>query len=90
MKSPKLFLLCLAMIALSVAGYFRIKSLSHSRVEYSSLIIQNVEALTDNESEGEYDCKGFFGVCSFKCKHCGTDYWAIGSTFINRHNCKQK
>ena len=62
---------------------------SHSN-ETSNLLMQNVEALTDNESEGTSECKGLLGICTFTCQYCGYKYIAIGSTFINNHKCSQQ
>jgi len=39
----------MATIALTVSGYLGIQSYFHSEDEYSSLLSQNIEALTSNE-----------------------------------------
>ena len=85
----KIFLLpCIAAVA--IATFVGAKSFQTNAYESSSLLMQNVEALSKNESDGTSDCKGLLGKCSFKCSKCGYDYWAIGATFVNNHKCTQK
>ncbi len=79
---------CLAAVA--IATIVGKKAFESRAYETNSLLMQNVEALTDNESERESTCKGLLGICSFKCKDCGYAYWSIGSTFTNNHKCSQK
>lgn len=74
----------LCLIAVSITH----KSNTQS-VQLNPTALENIEALTDNERSGTSSCKGWFGKCSFTCKYCGYSYWAIGSTFVNKHKCKQ-
>lgn len=82
-----MILSCLASVV--IATVVCLKSFQTNAYEYSSLLLENVEALSDNESEGKSECKGWFGRCSFKCTHCGYEFSAIGSTFVNNHKCSQ-
>lgn len=73
------------MVVVSCFSYQQIKQ----NEEFSDLVLENMEALADNESESELDCDGWLGICSFKCDKCGTDWSAIGSTMLGEHTCKQ-
>lgn len=87
-KKVIMMLPCIAAVAFAtVVGK---KTFESHAYETNSLLMQNVEALTDNESDGKSTCKGLLGTCSFKCKDCGYEYWTIGSTFTNNHNYSQK
>lgn len=55
MKQSKIFLSLIAVIAMTAAGYRSIEPLSHSGDEYSSLFMQNVEALTRGENFEDCD-----------------------------------
>ena len=55
----------------------------------SELVLANVEALADNESESNLTCEGWLGFCSFECDKCGADWTAIGSTMKGSHTCRQ-
>ena len=88
MKKKFMMLSCIAAVAIAtVVGK---KTYESHAYETNSLLMQNVEALTNNESEGQSECKGLLGICNFNCKDCGYNYWAVGSTFINNHKCSQK
>ncbi len=50
MKQRKIVLPLIATIALTAAGYLGIKSFNHDDDAYSSLVMQNIEALTQGES----------------------------------------
>jgi len=61
MKQRKILLPLMATIALTATGYIGIQSFFHSEDEYSSLVMQNIEALSDPEggkgySISPYDC----------------------------------
>lgn len=86
----KIFLMLPCIAAVAIATFVGKKALESHAYETNSLLMQNVEALTDNESEGKSKCGGALGICSFKCEHCGYGYWSIGSTFTNNHKCSQK
>lgn len=81
---------CIAAIAIAtVVGK---KTFESHANETSSLLMQNVEALSsgDNDSNGTSKCEGLLGICTFSCKHCGYSYRSLGSTFTNNHSCTQK
>ncbi len=56
MKTKQILLPLLLIIVLIVVGYQGIKSLFYPECEYSSLLIQNAEALTDNNEPSKLDC----------------------------------
>ncbi len=77
---------------LFIAGFTLFASHKYNKqkaVYANDLLMANIEALSDNESEGTSTCEGLLGVCSFECSSCGYTYWSIGSKFTNRHKCKQ-
>lgn len=84
-----MMLSCIAAVAIAtVVGK---KTFESHAYETSNLLLQNVEALTQGiDSEGKSECLGWLGICSYKCPICGYSYTAIGSTFINNHNCSNK
>ena len=87
-KKNFLTLPCIAAVA--IATFVGKKTFESHAYETSSLLMQNVEALTANESKGNSKCNGLLGLCSFQCPYCGYSYWGIGSTFTNNHTCSQK
>ncbi len=50
MKQRKIVLPLIATIALTVAGYLGMESFNHDEDAYSSLLMQNIEALTDGDT----------------------------------------
>ncbi len=89
MNKKSFLALSFAAIAI-VSGYAGIKAFRSQACCENDLLMQNVEALSDNESEGVSTCEGALGICSFNCSSCGYKYWSIGSTFTNRHKCAQQ
>lgn len=61
----------------------------HKKHTYSKLLLENIEALADNESSGSSTCKGLLGTCKFKCSSCGWDWFAIRSEQNVNHKCNQ-
>ncbi len=49
MKQVKFVLLLMAVIAVTAIGYIGLQSFSFNKDEYSSLLLQNIEALSNNE-----------------------------------------
>lgn len=86
----KVFMMLPCIAAVAIVTVIGKKTFESYAYKTNSLLMQNIEALTDNESEGKSTCEGWLGTCSFKCKDCGYNYWSIGSTFTNNHNCSQK
>lgn len=56
MKPKQILLSMLSIIVLIALGYMGLKSLSYPLNERSSLLIQNVEALTNNNEPSKLDC----------------------------------
>lgn len=57
MKQRKIVLSLIATIALTAAGYLGMMSFNHEEDAYSSLLMQNIEALSNNEGTG-LSCTG--------------------------------
>jgi len=55
----------------------------------SDIVLANVEALADNESDSELDCEGLLGYCSYDCPSCGVSWWALGSKLVGHHVCSR-
>jgi len=58
MKQRKILLPLMATIALTVSGYFGMKSFNHNGDAYSSMLRDNIEALTNDET-GSQNSPGY-------------------------------
>lgn len=87
MKIKKSFGLLAAIAVVAAAGWSYQQSKQYDGM--SELVLANVEALADNESESNLTCEGWLGFCSFECDKCGADWTAIGSTMKGSHTCRQ-
>ncbi len=78
---------CIAAVA--IAAFVGKKTFGSQTSEASNLLMQNVEALADNESDSDLSCTGLLGRCTFKCNKCGTDWYAFGAHMKGSHKCAQ-
>ena len=69
MKITKLFIALIAISAVSLVGYSK-----YNTSDSSTLLMENVEALTDDEvsmylngPQKKYDCPGWFTGSGFRC-----------------------
>lgn len=63
---------------------------AHNKQEMTNLLLTNVEALSDNESDTDMNCEGLLGICKFNCPYCSFRWSAIGSHIVGSHKCSQR
>lgn len=78
----------IAIAASLLTGYTAYNA--HNKQDMKNLLLANIEALADNESETDMKCEGFLGICKFNCKHCNFSWSAIGSHIVGSHKCSQR
>ena len=85
MNKTRIYAIAIATILLT--GYTAYNA--HNKQETTNLLLANVEALADNESDTDMNCEGILGICKFNCPYCSFSWSAIGSHIVGSHKCSQ-
>ncbi len=61
----------------------------NARLEASSLLLQNLEAVARGEKTAKcsVECNGWFGWCTYDCENCGAKLSALGDALNVNDSC---